>query len=384
MPFQTLFDFRFPTHLIHGPGAITRLPEFLPTDQKTLIVTDKGLRAAGQVGQVTVVLDQAGIDYAMFDDVLGNPPARCVHAGQKLYNKEACNNILAIGGGSPMDVAKMIGVLATNPGRIERYLGPGKVENAPPPIICVPTTYGTGSEVTPFAVLTNTKTKNKDPVISPKIIPSVAVLDPELSVGLPALLGGATGMDALTHALESYINLLATPLTEGIALTAIQLIADNIRLACANDYELEATENMLIGSMLAGVAFTQTRLGNVHAMSHPVGAHFNVHHGLANAVLLPYVMEFNLPARIDKFAVIAEAMGTDTGGMDPYDAAHLAIDTVRQYNRDLGIPDKLAATGVKRSAIKAMSASAMQSGNIAVNPRKTTQDDIETIFRHAI
>ena len=384
MPFQTLFDFRFPTHLVHGPGAIARLPEFLSADQKTLIVTDQGLRTAGQVGQVTAVLDQAGIDYAIFDDVLGNPPARCVHAGQKLYTKETCDNILAIGGGSPMDVAKMIGVLATNPGRIERYLGPGKVENAPPAIVCVPTTYGTGSEVTPFAVLTNAKTKNKDPVISPKIIPLAAILDPELSVGLPALLGGATGMDALTHALESYINLLATPLTEGIALTAIQLIAANIRLACANDYELEATENMLIGSMLAGVAFTQTRLGNVHAMSHPVGAHFNVHHGLANAVLLPHVMEFNLMARVDKFAAIAAAMGVDTGGMDSYEAAHLAIDTVRQYNRALGIPDKLATTGVKRSAIKAMSASAMQSGNVAVNPRKTTQDDIETIFSHAI
>ncbi len=384
MAFQTLFDFHFPTHLIHGVGAIARLPEFLAPNQKTLIVTDKGLRAGGQVERVTTVLDQASITYAIFDNVLGNPPARCVHAGHKLYLKEQCNNILAIGGGSPMDVAKMIGVLATNPGRIERYLGAGKVEHAPPPILCIPTTYGTGSEVTPFAVLTNLKTKNKDPVISPKIIPQVAILDPELSVGLPIILGGATGMDALTHALESYINLLATPLTEGIALTAIQLIAANIRLACANDYELTATENMLLGSTLAGVAFAQTRLGNVHAMSHPVGAHFNVHHGLANAVLLPYVMEFNLPSRIDKFAVLAATMGINTSNMDSYTAARMAIDTIRQYNHDLGIPDKLATTGVKRSAIKTMSASAMESGNVAVNPRKTTQSDIETIFHNAI
>ena len=263
-------------------------------------------------------------------------------------------------------------------------MGSGKVKNDIPPLVCIPSTYGTGSEVTPFAVLTNPKTQNKDPVISAKISPQAGILDPELSVGLPAALGGPTGMDALTHAIESYTNLLAGPITDGLALQAIQLIGENLRLACANDYELAATENMLVASMLAGMAFAQTRLGNVHAMSHPVGAQFGVHHGLANAILLPYVMEFNLTARLDKFANVANALGADTEGLDEREAAQLAVDAVWDLNQDLAIPNKLGEVGVKKSGIRALSKATMQSGNVTINPRKTSQLDIETIFKKAI
>jgi len=383
MPLQTLFEFHNPTRVIHGAGSRARLGELLQ-GEKVLIVTDKGLVQAGVVEMLTSVLDQASVSYAIFDGALPNPPARCVHAGQRRYAKEACSAIVALGGGSPMDVAKMIGVLVTNGGRIDQYLGIDKVVNDIPPLYCLATTYGTGSEVTQFAVLTNPKTQNKDPIISYKIAPLVGILDPELCVALPASVGGPTGMDALTHAIESYTNLLATPITEGIALQAIGLIGENLRLACANDHELEATENMLIASMLAGVAFAQTRLGNVHAMSHPAGAQYGIHHGLANAILLPYVMEFNMPARLGKFAAIAEALGTDTTGLDEREAAQLAIDSVWDLNEDLRIPAKLSAYGVKKAGIKKMSATAMQSGNIAVNPRKTSQKDIEAIFSKAI
>lgn len=384
MPFQTTFDFRHTTHVVHGPGSIARLPEFFPAKAKILVVTDKGLVQAGVADKIATALDHAKIRFALYDGALPNPPAACVHAGHRLYKKEKCNAILGLGGGSPMDVAKMIGVLASNGGRIDQYLGGGKVKKDLPPLVCVPTTYGTASEITPFAVLTNPKTQNKDPVISAKITPQVGVLDPELCVALPAFVGGPTGMDALTHALESYINLLATPITEGIALTAIQLIGENLRLACANDHELAATENMLVASMLAGIAFSQTRLGNVHAMSHPVGAQFGVHHGLANAILLPYVMEFNLPARLGKFAAIAEALGVDTDGLDDREAAQLAIDAVWELNEDLNIPANLGAVGVKKSGIRPMCKAAMLSGNIAVNPRKTSRQDLEAIFQKAI
>ena len=316
MPFQIHSDFRHTTHVVHGPKSIARLPQFSPGKAKVLIVTDKGLVQAGIPEKVIAVLNDNNIPHALYDGALPNPPAACVHAGQRLYAKEKCNALLALGGGSPMDVAKMIGVVANNGGRINEYLGSGNVKNNIPPLVCIPTTYGTGSEVTPFAVLTNPKTQNKDPVISAKISPQAGIFDPELSVGLPAALGGPTGMDALTHAIESYTNLLAGPITDGLALQAIQLIGENLRLACANDYELAATENMLVASMLAGMAFAQTRLGNVHAMSHPVGAQFGVHHGLANAILLPYVMEFNLTARLDKFANVANALGADTEGLD--------------------------------------------------------------------
>ena len=384
MPFQIHSDFRHTTHVVHGPKSIARLPQFFPDKAKVLIVTDKGLVQAGIAEKVIAVLNDNNIPHALYDGALPNPPAACVHAGQRLYAKEKCNALLALGGGSPMDVAKMIGVVANNGGRINEYLGSGNVKNDIPPLVCIPTTYGTGSEVTPFAVLTNPKTQNKDPVISSKIIPQVGILDPELSVGLPAFVGCPTGMDALTHAIESYTNLLAGPITDGLALHAIQLIGENLRLAVANDYELAATENMLVASMLAGMAFAQTRLGNVHAMSHPVGAQFGVHHGLANAILLPYVMEFNLTTRLDKFANIANALGADTDGLDEREAAQLAVDAVWNLNQDLAIPNKLGEVGVKKSGIRALSKATMQSGNVTINPRKTSQLDIETIFKKAI
>ncbi len=384
MPFQIHSDFRHTTHVVHGPKSIARLPQFFPGKAKVLIVTDKGLVQAGIAEKVIAVLNDNKIPHALYDGSLPNPPAACVHAGQRLYARGKCNALVALGGGSPMDVAKMIGVVANNGGRINEYLGSGNVKNDIPPLVCIPTTYGTGSEVTPFAVLTNPKTQNKDPVISAKISPQAGILDPELSVGLPAALGGPAGMDALTHSIESYTNLLAGPITDGLALQAIQLIGENLRLACANDYELAATENMLVASMLAGMAFAQTRLGNVHAMSHPVGAQFGVHHGLANAILLPYVMEFNLTARLDKFANVANALGADTEGLDEREAAQLAVDAVWDLNQDLAIPNKLGEVGVKKSGIRALSKATMQSGNVTINPRKTSQLDIETIFKKAI
>lgn len=385
MPFQTSFDFRSPTRLIHGAGSIRRLPEVLPQGEKVLLVTDPGLRQAGVVDRVTAVLDAADISCSVYDGVMGNPAARSVNAGHRQYKKEKCDALVGVGGGSPMDVAKMIGVLARNGGRIDHYLlNPSKVTRDLPFLVCVPTTYGTGSEVTPFAVLTNPKSRNKDPVISWKIAPRVGILDPELCVALPATIGGPTGMDALTHALECYINLMATPVTEGIALAAIELVGANLRRACANDHETEATQNMLIASAMAAIAFSQTRLGNVHAMTHPVGAHTNVHHGLANAILLPYVMEFNMMARVEKFAAIAQALGEDTSGLTDYDAACLAVEQVRQLNSDLGIPATLGEVGVKAASIPAMSRSAMKSGNIEVNPRKTSLEDVERLYRAAL
>jgi alcohol dehydrogenase len=385
MPFQTIADFRMPTRVVHGAGSICRLPKLLPQASKVLVVADKGLAEAGIAERVTSILDDAQIPWALCTDVVGNPVARNVSAGARAYARGKCNAILGLGGGSPMDVAKMVGVLVAQGGRIDQYLSsPAKITGEIPPLICVATTYGTGSEVTPFAVLTNPKTRNKDPVISWKIAPSAAVLDPELCVALPVSVGGPTGMDALTHAIESYTNLMATPLTDGIALGAIEMIGQHLRRACANDHELEATEQMLLASCMAGVAFSQTRLGNVHAMSHPVGARFGVHHGMANAILLPHVMDYNLQARIGKFGNITRALGENTEGLSDYDAACLAIELVRQLNRDLGIPGQLREVGVKTSAVASLSASAMQSGNVQVNPRKTTLDDMKVLFRQAI
>lgn len=383
MGFSTDHDIQIPTRVIHGVGSRKKLPELIE-GTRPLIVTDAGLVKAGVVDTVLQVLNEHAVPYSLFVGALPNPPAKCVHAGAKQYQKGNCTSILAIGGGSAMDVAKMIGVVASHGGRIDRYLGPNKITKNIPPLYCVATTYGTGSEVTPFAVLTNPKTQNKDPVISWKIAPLVGILDPELCVSLPLSVGGPTGMDALTHAIESYTNLLSTPITEAFSLQAISLIGDNLLLACSNDYEMQATENMLIASMLAGMAFSQTRLGNVHAMSHPTGAQYGVHHGLANAILLPYVMEFNMPARIQKFGTIANALGADTSGLSTREAAETAIDYVWTLNEDLQIPKSLGECGVKKSGIRQLSNATMDSGNVSVNPRKTQRSDIEAIFNRAI
>ena len=385
MPFQTISDFRMTTRVVHGAGSISRLPELFPEGSKILIVADKGLADAGIVDRATAVLDDAQIAYATFTDVVGNPVARNVTAGAKAYKQSKCNAILGLGGGSPMDVAKMIGVLVSHGGRIDQYLGaPAKITQDIPPLVCAATTYGTGSEVTPFAVLTNPKTQNKDPVISWKIAPHAAILDPELCLALPAAVGGPTGMDALTHAIESYTNLMSTPLTEGLALSAIEMIGEHLLVACANDHELEATQQMLLASCMAGMAFAQTRLGNVHAMSHPVGAQFGVHHGIANAILLPHVMDYNLQSRISRFGDIAQALGQDVDNLNEYEAACLAVEQVRQMNEDLGIPEQLREVGVKVSGLSALSKAAMKSGNVLVNPRKTSLKAMEALFRVAI
>jgi len=200
MPFQTIFDFRASTRLIYGPGSLSNLPECFPQSRKILIVTDPGLINAGIVERVTTILENANFSHAVFSGIQGDPRSRSVSAGHRQYAREKCDGIVAVGGGCPMDTAKMIGVLASHGGRIDQYLGMGKVTENLPPLVCLPTTYGTASEVTPFAVLTNPKTQNKDPVISWKIASQTAILDPELSVALPPSIGGATGMDALTHA----------------------------------------------------------------------------------------------------------------------------------------------------------------------------------------
>ena len=253
MAFQEILEFRSPTRLLHGPGALSRLPELLPSGTRVLVVTDNGLREAGVIDQVAAVLEQAEIDHAVFSDVLPNPPASCVEEGAHFFAEQECGALLGVGGGSPMDVAKMIGVLVSHGGGIEEYLmAPGKITVDIPPLVCVPTTYGTGSEVTPFAVLTNPESRNKDPVVSWRIAPRAGILDAALCTALPAAVGGPTGMDALTHAIESYTNLMASPASDAIALEAMHLIGENLRLACANDHETEATQNMLLASAMAG------------------------------------------------------------------------------------------------------------------------------------
>ena len=386
MAFQDHFSYYGPTRLIMGRGTIGNIPQILNEQQvkKAQIVTDRGLVQAGVVAHVTEILDKAHIAYSIYDGVEPNPPIRNVEDCAAQYQSENCDFLLAIGGGSSMDVAKTSGVLVNHGGKITDYfIGEKPVPGPIPFLLCVPTTYGTASEVTPFAVITDDN-HFKGTVPGPHVIPDVGILDANMAVALPLPIAAATGMDALTHAIESYVSLMSNPISEGMALHAIRLISQNLRQAAYSDHNHEATQNMIIGSTMAGFAFSQTRLGNVHAMSHPVGGHYGVPHGIANSILLTRIMTYNRYACPEKFADIAAAMGEDVDGLGAVDASVLAVEAVQNLSDDVGIPATLGEAGAKAEGIHVMAEDAMKSGNIQVNPRKTTIKDVIALYEESM
>lgn len=386
MAFQDHFSYYGPTRLIMGRGTIGNIPQILNEQQvkKAQIVTDRGLVQAGVVARVTEILDKSHIAYSIYDGVEPNPPIRNVEDCAAQYQAENCDFLLAIGGGSSMDVAKTSGVLVNHGGKITDYfIGEKPVPGPIPFLLCVPTTYGTASEVTPFAVITDDN-HFKGTVSGPYVIPDVGILDADMAVALPLPIAAATGMDALTHAIESYVSLMSNPISEGMALHAIRLISQNLRQAAYSDHNHEATQNMIIGSTMAGFAFSQTRLGNVHAMSHPVGGHYGVPHGIANSILLTRIMTYNRYACPEKFADIAAAMGGDVNGLGAVDASVLAVEAVQNLSDDVGIPATLGEAGAKAEGIHVMAEDAMKSGNIQVNPRKTTIKDVIALYEESM
>jgi alcohol dehydrogenase class IV len=387
MAIPDIFQFRVLARVISGVDAVDKTAEEVQGFgcSRVFIVTDKGLVAAGIVERVTDVLKKGGVDFCVFDEVEPNPQSKQMDGAAKIYKDEKCDSLLAVGGGSPMDTAKGVGVLASHEGSVLDYVigGGNEVVNLLPPMICIPTTYGTGSEVTFVSVVTNEATKFKTAIVSPLIVPKVAILDPTLCLALPMHIGGPCGMDALTHSIESLTNLLANPCTDALNFHAVRLIEENLREACANDKNLEATNNMLVASCMAGMAFWQTRLSNVHAMSHPVSGHYDVAHGVANAILLPHVMEFNLIGNIPKFIEIAKAMHQDVHTIDRMEAAQRSVDAVRNLLVDLNIPLRLRDAGVPEDGIPVLAEDSMKSGNVLLNPRKTTLEDVTEIFKAA-
>ncbi len=382
MAFQDHFGYYGPTRLVIGRGTVGNIPEIVNEKQveKAQIVTDRGLVAAGVVARITEILNRAHIAYSIYDGVEPNPPIRNVDACAAQYQSEQCDFLLAIGGGSSMDVAKTSGVLVEYGGKITDYfIGKTPVPGPIPFLLCVPTTYGTASEVTPFAVITDDH-HFKGTVPGPYVMPDVGILDADMAVALPQPIAAATGMDALTHAIESYVSLMSNPISEGMALHAIRLISQNLRQAAHSDHNHEATQQMLAASTMAGFAFSQTRLGNVHAMSHPVGGHYGVPHGIANAILLTRIMAYNRYACPEKFADIAAAMGEDVDGVSAVEASALAVDAVRNLSDDVGIPATLRDVGAKAEGIPVMAEDAMKSGNIQVNPRKTMIKDVIALY----
>lgn len=379
------FQFHFPTLAKCGAGLASQAGALLKPhlDGSLLVVTDQGLIDSGILQGFFNSLEQAGIDYQLFSAVEPNPSTDVLDAAVALLKARDCKAVIGVGGGSSIDTAKGVAAMATNPGNILDYEGYDKLVNPPLPIFAIPTTAGTGSECTASTVFTNKRTLFKTVIVSPLLFPRLAILDPALTLKLPASITAATGMDALTHAIESYVSRQANPISQALALHAIRLIAGSLPKSYFVGTNMAAREQMLLGSFLAGVAFSQSKLGNVHAISHTFGGVFNIPHGIANAALLPYVIKFNLPAAPERFRDIAVALGADVTGLSLTQAAACTVDAVVTLNRAIGIPATIRELGVDLEYLPQMISDSMRSGNVLVNPRLTTARDVEQLITDA-
>lgn len=343
------FDFLHRTKIRFGAGEVANIGEEVAAlGKRPMIVCDKMIRETGIVALVEEALKNAGIEYSMFDGVVPNPPDTMVEEAAEYAKKDGADVLIGVGGGGPMDTAKAMAALITNGKTCAYWAEPDvSLEHDPIPVICIPTTSGTGSEVTYEAVITNTKTKVKmsfcDGV---RMAPAVALVDPSLTLSVPPLVTASTGMDALTHAVEAYTCTSSKPITDALALYAIDLIVASIEEATKNGSNAEARRDMMLGSLMAGVAFTNSFLGAVHSLSETIGGVYGTPHGIANAIFLPYVTEFNIEADYEKHAILAQHLGIDTRGLSDKEASEKAVAKIYELNRILGIPKFRDCKGV--------------------------------------
>lgn len=378
------FRFKIPQNIEFGMGSLKKLPEILKEDnsEHVFLISDRGLESIGVVKKIQDIIEEGGITCTTYLDVIPNPTVDIVNEAAALYKECNASSIVALGGGSPMDVAKAVGVLVNYGGKITDYEGNFKVPGPIVPIIAIPTTAGTGSEVTASAVITDEARNYKLSVFSYELIPKYAVLDPELIMTAPASIAASCGIDALIHAVEAYISLNASPFSDAMAEKAMELIGANIRRFVANRKDEEAACAMMAGCNFAGIAFAWARLGNVHAMSHPVSAYFHVAHGVANAVLLPTVTEYNALADNGRYEVIYNYI---CEGEAPVDfKPQMLAEEFRKLNEELGIPGSLSEVGVTEDKIENMAKDAMKSANVLANPRQTTEKDMIALYKKAM
>ncbi|HEY51280.1 MAG TPA: iron-containing alcohol dehydrogenase, partial [Dehalococcoidia bacterium] len=331
-------------------------------------------------------LQQSGVGYVIYDGVEMEPIAEYVQEGLAALRGNGCDCLIAVGGGSPMDTAKAISVMATNSGSIEDYMGLAKIPKKGIPVIAVPTTAGTGSEVTPFTIITDTKKDVKMLIGSPFLMPEIAIVDPQLTILLPPDITAATGIDALTHAIEAYVSVKAQAMSDIFCISAIEHIAGNLRQAWADGKNLEAREQTMMGALMAGIAFSNSSVALVHGMARPIGAYFHVRHGASNAALLGTVMEFSLEGNPVRYARIAQAMGADINGLPEMEAARRGAEAVRKLIKDIRIPS-LRELGVDKAKLDQlapkMSDDAIASGSPANNPRQATREEIIELYKVA-
>lgn len=367
-----------------GKGAIQHIPEEVTKRQlkKALIVTDKGLVKAGLLAKITDLLDANQLAYEVYDEIVPNPTVAVVKKGIEVYQASQADYLLALGGGSSMDTAKAIGIIINNPefGDVVSLEGVAPTKNPSVPILAIPTTSGTAAEVTINYVITDEEKKRKFVCVDVHDIPAVAFVDSEMMLGMPKSLAAATGMDALTHAIEGYITKGAWEMTDMLHLKAIEIIAHSLRQSVAGD--LKGREEMALGQYIAGMGFSNVGLGLVHGMAHPLGAWYDTPHGVANAILLPTVMDYNKEYTGKKYRDIAKAMGV--AGVDEMtldEARTAAVDAVRQLGKDVGIPSTLTEVGFKEEDIELVAKDALNDVCTGGNPRDTNVEEIVELYR---
>ncbi len=384
-PISNLRKFVSP-EIVFGVGARKTVGNFARTfgAQRVLIVSDPGVQAAGWVADVEASLQEVGIDYCLYTGVSPNPRCEEVMRGAEIYQQEGCNVIVAIGGGSPMDCAKGIGIISANRGHILQFEGVDQIRAPIPPLIFIPTTAGTSADVSQFAIISDQESRNKISIISKAVVPDVSLIDPETTLTMDPFLTACTGVDALVHAIEAYVSTASGPMTDMHALQAIRLVSSNLIPLVANPRDLALREQVMLGSMQAGLAFSNAILGAVHAMSHSLGGYLDLPHGLCNAILLEHVIDFNYAAAEDKFKIVADTVGIDTRGMDRNQIKQRLLRQVQGLKQEVGLTQRLRESGVSSSDIPELSKKALKDPCILTNPRKSNKRDVEVVYEEAL
>jgi len=386
---NSISQFSFPTNIYFGAGAIDNLPEYIQDTgiKKPLIVTDPGMLDTDVFPKIEAILKAAGIEFSVFSDVNPNPLDSDITKGVEVFKKNRCDGLIGLGGGSALDASKVVQVVATHGGRVNDYdisTGGNQAIKGPlPPMIAIPTTAGTGSEVGSCSVITSVEQCRKFLVCSPLLRPVIALLDPELTLGLPAALTAGTGMDAFTHCIEALAVKDFHPMCDAIALKGIEFVADYLETAVKEPDNIEARGYMQLAAMMGAVAF-QKDLGAAHSLSHSLSAVCHIPHGLANAICIVPVMKFNKKDCLREYAKVAACFGINTFEMSDEKAADKAIEAVADLIKRIGIPENLSQAGVKEENLEELTAKAFLDGCHQTNPRECTSEDLMHLFREAL
>lgn len=376
------FEFLLPTKIRYGAGSIQVLGEELKAlnAKNIMVITDKGLSKSEVMEKLTAILKREAFCFITYDEIEANPKDYNVEACAETARAENIDTLVAFGGGSPIDAAKAVAVLARQGGRVRDYQGKGKIKDDCLPLLTIPTTAGTGSEVTFSSVITDTKEKFKFTIKSTSIAAKTAIIDPELTLTVPPMITAATGIDALTHAIEGYTANCTEPIAEAVGLYAVEYIANNIVEAVKNGGNLIARDNMMMGSLLGGLSFSHADVASVHCMAEALGSIYDAPHGMCNSILLPYVMEYNLPDAAYKYARIARAMGIEE--KDDQKAAELGIGHIRKLSREIGLPG-MRSLNVNPDDFELLADMSVKNGSNGSNPREMTRESYIALFRKA-